>query len=94
MELDVLGVTPKKKKQFESREIYSVEDLLQYLPRAYRDYRSITGILPHDQVSVLLGTVVSCERRAGNGRQFVSATCWIEPQNLELTVRWFNMHWI
>lgn len=93
MELDVLGVTPKKKKQFESRGIYSVEDLLQYLPRAYRDYRSITGILPHDQVSVLLGTVVSCERRAGNGRQFVSATCWIEPQNLELTVRWFNMNW-
>jgi len=93
MELDVLGVTPKKKKQFESKGIYSVEDLLQYLPRAYRDYRSITGILPHDQVSVLLGTVVSCERRAGNGRQFVSATCWIEPQNLELTVRWFNMNW-
>ena len=75
MELDVLGVTPKKKKQFESRGIYSVEDLLQYLPRAYRDYRSITGILPHDQVSVLFGTVVSCERRAGNGRQFVTATC-------------------
>ena len=94
MELDVLGVTPKKKKQFESRGIYSVEDLLQYLPRAYRDYRSITGILPHDQVSVLFGTVVSCERRAGNGRQFVTATCRIEPQNLELTVRWFNMHWI
>ena len=94
MELDVLGVTPKKKKQFESSGIYSVEDLLQYLPRAYRDYRSITGILPHDQVSVLFGTVVSCERRAGNGRQFVTATCRIEPQNLELTVRWFNMHWI
>ena len=46
MELDVLGVTPKKKKQFESRGIYSVEDLLQYLPRAYRDYRSITGRFP------------------------------------------------
>ncbi len=94
MELDVLGVTPKKKKQFESRGIYSVEDLLQYLPRAYRDYRSITGILPHDQVSVLFGTVVSCERRAGNGRQFVTAICRIEPLNLELTVRWFNMHWV
>ena len=94
MELDVLGVTPKKKKQFESRGINSVEDLLQYLPKAYRDYRSFTGILPHDQVSVLLGTVVFCERRAGNGRQFVTAICRIEPLNLELTVRWFNMHWV
>ena len=94
MVLDVLGVTPKKKKQFESRGINSVEDLLQYLPKAYRDYRSFTGILPHDQVSVLLGTVVFCERRAGNGRQFVTAICRIEPLNLELTVRWFNMHWV
>ena len=32
MELDVLGVTPKKKKQFESRGIYSVEDLMIRFP--------------------------------------------------------------
>ena len=90
----MLNLSTEKKKQFESRGINSVEDLLQYLPKAYRDYRSFTGILPHDQVSVLLGTVVFCERRAGNGRQFVTAICRIEPLNLELTVRWFNMHWV
>lgn len=94
MDLELIGVKPQKKKQFESRGITSVEDLLQYLPRTYKDYRTITGILPHDQVSVLIGTVLSCERRPGNGRQFVTASCRIEPQNLELTVRWFNMSWI
>lgn len=94
MELEAIGVKPQKKKQFESRGIASVEDLLQYLPRTYKDYRAVTGVLPHDQISVLVGTVLSCERRPGNGKQFVTATCRIEPQNLDLTVRWFNMHWI
>lgn len=94
MELEAIGVKPQKKKQFESRGIASVEDLLQYLPRTYKDYRAVTGVLPHDQISVLVGTVLSCERRPGNGKQFVTATCRIEPQNLHLTVRWFNMHWI
>ena len=94
MELEAIGVKPQKKKQFESRGIASVEDLLQYLPRTYKDYRAVTGVLPHDQISVLVGTVLSCERRPGNGKQFVTATCRIEPQNLNLTVRWFNMHWI
>ena len=94
MELEAIGVKPQKKKQFESRGIASVEDLLQYLPRTYKDYRAVTGVLPHDQISVLVGTVLSCERRPGNGKQFVTAPCRIEPQNLDLTVRWFNMHWI
>jgi len=94
MELEELGVKPNKKKQFESRGIFSVEDLLQYLPKSYKDLRQFTGLLPHDQVSVLAGTVVSCERRPGNGRQFVTAKCTIEPYRQELTVRWFNMPWI
>ncbi len=94
MELEILGVKPNKKKQFESRGILSVEDLLQYMPRRYKDYRFITGILPHDQVSVLKGIVTSCVCRPGNGKQFVTATCIIEPSNLEFTVRWFNMLWI
>ncbi len=94
MELDKLGVKPNKKKQFESRGIYSAEDLLQYMPKAYKDFRKFTGILPQDQVSILLGTVMSCARRPGNGKQFVMATCIIEPEHQELTVRWFNMQWI
>lgn len=94
MELDKLGVKPNKKKQFESRGIYSAEDLLQYMPKAYKDFRKFTGILPQDQVSVLLGTVTSCARRSGNGKQFVTATCIIETEHQELTVRWFNMQWI
>ena len=94
MKLEQLEIKPNKKKQFEAKGISTVEDLLQYLPRTYKDYRSITGILPHDQISLFRGVVQSCERRPGNGKQFVTASCTIIPDNIKLTVRWFNMHWI
>ena len=94
MELELLGVKPNKKKQLEAKGIMSVEDLLQYLPRTYKDFRRLTGILPSDQISLVCATVVSCERRPGNGKQFVTASCLVEPFNQRLTVRWFNMHWI
>ena len=94
MELELLGIKPNKKKQFETKGIFSVEDILQYLPRTYKDFRQLTGILPRDQISLVSAAVVSCERRPGNGKQFVTASCVIEPLNQRLTVRWFNMHWI
>jgi len=94
MELELLGIKPNKKKQFEAKGIFSVEDILQYLPRTYKDFRKLTGILPREQISLVSAAVVSCERRPGNGKQFVTASCVIEPLNQQLTVRWFNMHWI
>ena len=94
MELELLEVKPNKKKQFEAKGIRTIEDLLQYMPRAYKDYRHLTGILPQDQISLVSATVISCERRPGNGKQFITASCVIEPQNQKMTVRWFNMPWI
>ena len=93
MNLEVLGVKPAKIKQFEGKGIYTVADLLQYLPRAYKDMRRITGILPKDQVSLVCGTIVSCERKPGNGKHFVVAKVLVEPRNVEMSVLWFNMPW-
>ena len=53
MELEELGIKSQKQKQFESKGIMTVEDLLQFLPRTYKDLRSITGVLPKDQLSLL-----------------------------------------
>ena len=53
MELELLGIKPNKKKQFEAKGIFSVEDILQYLPRTYKDFRKLTGILPREQISWL-----------------------------------------
>lgn len=94
MDLEVLGVKPQKKKQFESKGILSVEDLLQYLPRTYKDLRSFTGILPKEQISLVRATVLTCEQRAGSERPFIVAKCVVEPMNANLNVLWFNMPWI
>lgn len=39
MELKNIGITTAKEKQFNSKEIYTVEDLAQYMPRKYLDFR-------------------------------------------------------
>ena len=39
MELNQIGVTPRKEAQFKKRGIESVEDLLRCYPKEYRDYR-------------------------------------------------------
>lgn len=90
----MLGVKPQKKRQFESKGIATVEDLLQFLPRAYKDLRRFTGILPKDQLSLIKATVVSCERRPGTGKHFVVAKCVVEPGQENLSVLWFNMPWM
>ena len=61
MDLSRIGVNANKQKQFASRGIYSVEDLLQYLPRTYKDFRRITGILPDNQISIFKAQILSCK---------------------------------
>ena len=56
MELELLGIKPNKKKQFETKGIFSVEDILQYLPRTYKDFRQLTGVLPSFHVNADRGT--------------------------------------
>lgn len=44
MELSVLGIQENKIKQFNKKDIYSIEDLLKYIPRTYYDFREPTQI--------------------------------------------------
>ena len=57
MKLSAIGVTPQKEKQFNGKGIFSVEDMVRYLPRKYNDFSRETGILPDDQISCLIVTV-------------------------------------
>lgn len=52
MTLFELGISPQKEKQFTAKGIESREDLMDYLPTKYRDFRNLTGILPEGEVSV------------------------------------------
>lgn len=54
MDLSQIGVSPQKAGQFNKRGIYTVEDLVAYLPRKYRDFREETEILPETETSCLV----------------------------------------
>ena len=56
MELEKIDVETKKEKQFNKKGIYSVEDLLRFLPKSYLDFRtpkSISECVDGDMCSVV-----------------------------------------
>ena len=94
MELELLSVIPAKKKQFASKGIYTVEDLLSFMPRKYKDYSRITGILPKDQVSCIRVHVESVESKNAGKMPFVTAVCTELESGKRVNVLWFHMQWI
>lgn len=93
MDLSVLKVTPAKQKQFAARGIYTVEDLLQYLPKKYKDYSKITGLLPGDQVSCFQATLKAVEIRESKVKS-VLARCIENTSGRFVFIRWFNATWV
>ena len=93
MDLSVLKVTPAKQKQFAARGIYTVEDLLQYLPKKYKDYSKITGLLPGDQVSCFQATLKVVEIRESKVKS-VLARCIESTSGRYVFIRWFNATWM
>ena len=93
MDLEVLKVTPAKQKQFAVRGIYTVEDLLQYLPKKYKDYSKITGLLPGDQVSCFQATLKAVEIRESKVKS-VLARCIENTSGRYVFIRWFNATWM
>ena len=93
MDLLTIGVSSAKKKQFAARGINTVEDLLQFLPRAYKDFRYITGILPEDQVSIFRATIIDSHVIATSRIPMFTAACVEESSGQTVTVRWFHMNW-
>ena len=80
-------------KQFAVRGIYTVEDLLQYLPKKYKDYSKITGLLPGDQVSCFQATLKAVEIRESKVKS-VLARCIENTSGRYVFIRWFNATWV
>lgn len=87
MELEQIKVIPAKAKQFESRNIFSVEDLLSFLPRKYNDYSKLTGFLPPDQVSCIMAKVDHVEQRKQDS---LLAVCYEKESGIRVNVWWFG----
>lgn len=64
MDLNEIGVTPRKEAQFKKRGIESVEDLLRCYPKEYRDYRVPVSVRTlkdrQDERAAVLGIVTGC----------------------------------
>lgn len=58
--LSNIAVTPAKMKQFNKKGIYCVEDLLNFLPKKYKDYTELTGVSGYGEelsAIITIGTV-------------------------------------
>lgn len=90
MTLDMIGVLPKKEKQFEKAGITSIETLLQYFPIDYRDYSK--SVLPGDlyrydgRYVMTVGNIISAKVVQGQ-----HALCTLQGGDGEtFNVLWFN----
>ncbi len=54
MDISAIVSNPKKVQQFNKKDIFTAEDLINYLPKAYNDFRQETGILGEDETSVFV----------------------------------------
>ncbi len=94
LDLQELGVTNAKIKQFESRGIMTVEDLLSFLPRCYKDYSKITGILPPDQTSCIRVKVLSTASKNAGKVPYITANCVTVDGKNKINVIWFRSQWM
>ena len=64
MDLSNIGVIPAKIKQFNSKKIYSVEDLLRFLPRKYYDFRNPKRIvdLELNEIEAFIATITEIKK--------------------------------
>lgn len=93
MRLSEIDVTTNKLKQFEHKDISSVEDLLHYFPRKYYDCTCETGILPEDLLSCVVVWFNRLYERGGNGKKRVLiALCTLVTTGEQLSVSWFNIY--
>ena len=92
MKLSAIGITPQKEKQFNGKGIFSVEDMVRYLPRKYNDFSRETGILPEDQISCLIVTVNKvCTYN--NGKPLMIVFCETEDGK-RIFVKWFHQNYL
>ena len=91
----VKGIGQGKADDFSNLYIYTIEDMLHYLPRRYDDYTEMRYIsqLQPEEVATVIGTVAHTEVRAGrnNRKDFYMR---IEDGSGALDVMFFGQHFL
>lgn len=94
MQLKDLGITPKKEAQFNKRGIFTLQDLVAYLPTGYKDFSKETGVLPDGETSCV--TILTQKIRAFYGGR---VPCFrvegvLHDTGLPISVVWFNQQYL
>ena len=92
MQLAYIDVTEQKEKQFHSKGIDSIEDLMRYIPRRYEDYSHETGLTAGELNCLIL----DCHKvdYVNSRVPFISATCYEPKSGKYIKVTWFNQNFL
>lgn len=89
MDLSIIGVNTQKQKQFNKKGIYTVEDLLKYVPRKYFDYRTPKTVseLIVGENAAIIGKVLNIKENAE--KKYVSINIQDDNNDI-LEIIWFH----
>ena len=93
MTLSELNISPRKEKQFNSKGIYTTQDLVRYLPRKYNDFSHITGILPETENSCLVVTIDKVQSYNKKVSVLIAYST-VVPSGEKLHLSWFNQSYL
>lgn len=89
MNIDVLKMPPVKKKQFNKKGIYTIEDLLRYMPRKYYDFR--TPKLIKDLIVGEFSAVIGTVEEVKDTSKVIKATI-IDEHGQKMDILWFQKY--
>lgn len=90
-DLDVLGINPRKMKQFHNAGIYTIKQLANYLPKRYHDFRK--PVFVRDLQPKEMGCVEAKIIKIKTSQKGVFATC-VDDAGTVFMVSWFNQPYI
>lgn len=91
MDISTLGINKGKVKQFNSKGINSIEDLINFLPRKYYDFRNETKIryVEDGQITSIVAKVTEIN----SGEHHVRIKV-VDDSNWFMYITWFNQKYI
>ncbi|MEG1299548.1 MAG: ATP-dependent DNA helicase RecG [Erysipelotrichaceae bacterium] len=90
MKLEFIGCTPKKINQFNQKNIYSVEDLVKYLPKEYYDFRrpKLIRELKEDETTSVVLKIIFIREYFGQVHQI--QLTGVDAEGQQMKIFFFN----
>ena len=93
MELKDIGILPAKIKQFNKKEIFTVEDLINFFPRKYYDFTHETGVQTSNEISCFTMRVTDV-KQYNNKIPLIIASGYELQSHRFVKVMWFRQAYL